>query len=126
MTTPEATDRNNPIAELLDLTIPSVQGDPKRPLIGFYDFAKHSAEFERFQRQQLANMLENSSETTSTKMYTAIAQAVWYGFEAGKNYVIAGGVERMLSLEDDCYRARMEAMAQTTAAANEALQDQAK
>ncbi len=96
----------NPISEVFDATIPSLSADEKRPFSGFVQFANQSVELERFQRQQLAHFVEDNM-SLSAKLYTAIMAACWYGFESGKNYVINGGVERMLALEDECYRARM-------------------
>lgn len=101
--------QHNPISEVFDATIPSVSADAKRPLSGFVEFARHSVEVERYQRQQLTHMLEDGSMPISAKLYTGIMAALWFGFEAGKNYVINGGVDRMLALEDECYRARIAA-----------------
>lgn len=74
---------------------------------GFIQFARFSVEFERFQREQLADFVTDPQHTVPVKLYYLIAMAIQYGWESGKNYVINGGVEKMLAAEDECNRLRV-------------------
>ncbi len=92
--------KNNPISESLDAAIPAANQDASRTLAGFVECARYSAEFERFQRQQLAAVIEDRSVPVSQHLYAAIAAGMWYGFEAGKHYMMSGEFEKMLKLQD--------------------------
>ncbi len=94
----------NPIAESFDVTIPSVTADPTRTLSGFCEFASHSIELEKFHRHRLTSMFEDQTAPTSANLYPSIAAAAWYGFEAGKNYVISGRIDEMLTMQDEFNR----------------------
>ena len=96
---------NNAISQALDETIPSVMADEKRPTGGFVTFARYSHEFERYQRMALSNYITDGSTDLPSKLFFYIAQAMQLGFEAGKNYALNGGVERILKMEDDWNRA---------------------
>ncbi len=91
----------NPIAQVLDQTIPAVMADSeKRPVSGFIQFARFSCEFERTQRQFLSNFLTDTANDLPQKFYYYLAYAMQLGWESGKNYVINGGVDKMLAMED--------------------------